>query len=171
MPQAKEAGNETRRPANGSQCLGRLDSLPLVIQIGNMLALNYMPKPTKQKGQNPQPLVGSWINGDEYATEVEYVVARAGDGFVVRAIDRFDGEEGAIYDTHYDSANSTLSFNVRWRSTGRFISVRLLAISPNRVSYTYTYTEKEMWFRKGTEPTPGIEPSRPRRHGLKTKTN
>ena len=122
-----------------------------------------MTTPLKQKSQNPHPLVGSWINGDEYATEVEYVVTRAGADFTVRAIDRFDGEEGTTYDVRYDADNSTLSFNVRWKSTGRFVSARLQAVSPNRVSYTYTYTENQMWFRKGTEPTTDTKPSVPRR--------
>jgi hypothetical protein len=126
-----------------------------------------MPTAHKQKSQNPIQLAGSWVNGDEYATEVEYIVARARDGVTVRAIDRFDGEEGTVYDVHYDADSSILSFNVRWISTGRFMSVRLMAISPNRVSYTYTYTEKEMWFRKGTEPTTGNKTTRPRRRGRK----
>jgi hypothetical protein len=122
-----------------------------------------MSTPLKEKKQNPNTVVGSWVNGDEYGTDVEYIVARAADGFAVRAIDRFDGEEGTVYDVHYNAKSSTLSFNVRWISTGRFISVRLLAISPNRASYTYTYTEKQMWFRKGTEPTTDSKPSLPRR--------
>jgi len=123
-----------------------------------------MPQRVKRKSQGPQHLVGSWINGDEYESDVEYIVGRTKEGFTVRVIDRFDGEEGAVYDVHYDAPNSTLSFNVRWKSTGRFISARLLAISPNRVSYTYTYTETQMWFRKGTEPTTGTEASLSHRH-------
>lgn len=94
------------------------------------------------------------MNGDEYGTDVEYIVADSPDGYSVRAIDRFDGEEGRVYDVHYDSKSAILSFNVLWGSTGRFMSARLLAISPNRASYTYTYTDQEMWFRKGAEPNP-----------------
>jgi hypothetical protein len=110
--------------------------------------------PLKAKGQDTDHLIGSWVNGDEYASDVEYVVERAGQGgFAVRAIDRFDNEEGTVYDVRYNADNSTLSFDVRWKSTGRFVSVRLQTLSPNRVSYTYSYTETQMWFRKGTEPS------------------
>ena len=45
-----------------------------------------------------------------------------------------------------------------WNSTGRLVQVRMVAISPNRVSYTYTFTENQMWFKKGTEP--GAAPNR-----------
>lgn len=128
-----------------------------------------MSTPVTRKSKGPHPLVGSWVNGDEYATDLEYLVAQAGDRFTVRAIDRFDGEEGAVYDVHYEAETSTLSFNVRWSSTGRFLNVRLLAVSPNRVSYTYTYTENQMWFRKGTEPTTNTKQSGPRRHGRTPK--
>lgn len=106
----------------------------------------------REKGRSPHPLVGSWVNGDEYGTDVEYSVAQRGQTFAVSAVDRFDGEAGTVYDVSYDADSSALSFNVRWASTGRFICVRLMSISPNRVSYTYTYTENQMWFRKGTEP-------------------
>jgi|SRR5208337_2072470 len=130
-----------------------------------------MPTSVKRKSQNPHHLVGSWTNGDEYETNVEYVVGRTKKGFTVRAIDRFDSEEGVVSDVRYDADLSTLSFNVRWKSTGRFINVRLLAISPNRADYTYTYTENQMWFRKGTEPTTGSKPSRLHRPGPKDKPN
>ena len=63
----------------------------------------------QRKSQNPITLVGSWVNGDEYETEIEYIVARVRDGFTVRAIDRFDGEEGTVYDVHYDDDSLTLS--------------------------------------------------------------
>jgi len=101
-----------------------------------------------RKSKNPIQLVGSWFNGDEYETDVEYIVARSGGEHTVRAVDRFDGEEGTVYDVHYDDTSTILSFNVLWKSTGRFLSVQLLAISPNRASFTYTYTDKEMWFRR-----------------------
>jgi regulation of enolase protein 1 (concanavalin A-like superfamily) len=104
------------------------------------------------------PLIGSWVNGDEYATEVEYVVSGKEPRFQVQVVDRYDGEVGEVRDVSYDDRTSTLSFAVYWTSTGRFIKVRVIAISPNRVSYTYTFTENQMWFRKGTEP--GASPSR-----------
>src|SRR5437899_12989896 len=122
-----------------------------------------------RKSQGPHSLVGSWVNGDEYTTDLEYIVGQAGDRFTVRAVDRFDGEEGAVYDINYEPKTCTLSFNVRWSSTGRFINVRLLGVSPNRVSYTYTFTENQMWFRKGTEPTANTKKSRRLKHGRKPK--
>ena len=118
-----------------------------------------MSKPVKSKKQKPHALVGSWTNGDEYDTGVEYIVSYVGRGFTVRAIDRFDGEEGVVYDTHYDVEISSLSFSVRWSSTGRFINARLMAISNNRVSYTYTYTETQMWFRREMKPAPTSKPT------------
>jgi hypothetical protein len=125
----------------------------------------------KGKRKNTIQLAGTWFNGDAYETDVEYIVTKTPSGFTVRAIDRFDGEEGTIYDVHHDEARTVLAFKVLWESTGRFLSVRLLAISPNRVSCTYTYTDKEMWFRKGTEPMPTTKSPRPRRGGGKSKAD
>jgi len=130
-----------------------------------------MTTPKGRKSENPIQLVGSWFNGDEYETDVEYIVARSGGDHTVRAIDRFDGEEGTVYDVHYDDTSTILSFNVLWKSTGRFLSVHLLAISPNRASCTYTYTDKEMWFRKGTEPPAASNSVRSRSHSRKRKVD
>ncbi|MBI1176189.1 hypothetical protein GC207_01980 [bacterium] len=105
-----------------------------------------------QENQNPHPLIGSWVNGDEYETEVEYVVSGSEPDFEVRAVDRYDAEEGEVRDIAYDDSTATLFFNVYWNSSGRFIKVRLVAVSPNRVSYTYTFTENQMWFRKDSAP-------------------
>ena len=102
----------------------------------------------KSKKQKFHPLVGSWVNGDEYATEVEYTIARPANGFTVRAVDRYDGEEGRVYEVSYDDKNEALSFNVYWESTGRFVRAKIEAISQNRISYTYSFTESQMWFRK-----------------------
>ena len=113
--------------------------------------MTCMAKPAQRKGRKQHPLIGSWINGDEYATEVEYIISGSERRFAVRAVDRYDGEEGEIRDVTYDGDTSTLSFAVYWNSTGRFMKVRLVATAPNRVSYTYTFTENQMWFRKGTE--------------------
>lgn len=113
---------------------------------------------SKREGRKQHPLIGSWVNGDEYATEVEYVVSGSQSVFKVRAVDRYDGEEGEVRDISYDDEKSTLSFTVYWNSTGRLIKIRMAAISANRVSYTYTFTENQMWFRKGTES--GAAPSR-----------
>jgi hypothetical protein len=119
-----------------------------------------MPKPTQQATQKPHTLIGTWINGDEYTTEVEYIVASAGESFAVRAVDRYGLEEGEVYDVKWDG--TALSFAVHWSSTGRFVRARLQPISPNRVDYTYTFTEQETWHRKETEPTaaPNRRPAR-----------
>jgi hypothetical protein len=107
---------------------------------------------TERINRKQHTLIGSWVNGDEYATEVEYIVAGKEPRFRVQAVDRDDGEEGEVRDVSYDDSTSTLSFAVYWNSTGRFTKVRMRATAPNRVSYTYTFTESQMWFRKGTEP-------------------
>jgi hypothetical protein len=95
-------------------------------------------------------LVGTWVNGDDYATEVEYQVSQRPHGFVVRAVDRFDGERAEVYDVKWDG--EALSFATHWPSTGRLMKCRFLVISPNRIDFAYTYTQQEMWHRKGTEP-------------------
>ena len=122
--------------------------------------MTLMPKRVQEKNDNPHTLIGTWVNGDEYATEVEYIVSSAREGFAVSAVDRFDGEEGEVYDVKWDG--SVLSFAIHWNSTGRFVKARLLAISPNRVDYTYPYTEQETWHRKCTEPSapPNRRPAR-----------
>ena len=123
-----------------------------------------MAKPAQSKSRKQHPLVGSWVNGDEYATEVEYILSGSESAFKVRALDRYDGEEGEVRDVTYDKDTFTLSFTVYWNSTGRLVQVRMVAISPNRVSYTYTFTENQMWFKKGTEPgaAPNRRPARQR---------
>lgn len=115
------------------------------------------------KAQHATTLVGSWVNGDDYGTDVEYIVAPSGDGFSVCAIDRFDGEEGAVYDVRYDAGTLTLSFCVNWESTGRFIHIHLQAISPSKAEYTYIYTDMQKGFRQGSEPAARSRPYRLRR--------
>jgi len=123
-----------------------------------------MAKSARNKSRKQHPLLGSWVNGDEYATEVEYVISGSERAFEVRAVDRYDGEEGEVRDVDYDKETLTLSFTVYWNSTGRLLKVRMAATSPNRVSYTYAFTENQMWFRKGTEPdaAPNRRPARRR---------
>jgi len=122
--------------------------------------MTCMQKHVRKKNENPHTLVGTWFDGDEYETQVEYIVSCSRGRFTVRAVDRFDGEEGEVYDVKWDG--NALSFAVHWNSTGRLVKARLLAISPSRVDYTYTYTQQEMWHRKGTEPTapPNRRPAR-----------
>jgi hypothetical protein len=110
-----------------------------------------MQKHVQKKDEKPHTLIGTWVNGDEYATEVEYIVSAVGKGFAVQAVDRFDGEKGEVYDVKWDG--TALSFAVHWESTGRFVKARLRAISPNRVDYTYTFSEQETWHRKKSTPT------------------
>jgi len=121
--------------------------------------------PLQRASRKQHPLIGSWVNGDEYATEVEYIISGKEPAFEVRAVDRYDGEVGEVHDVSYDDGTSTLSFAVYWSSTGRFVKARLVATAPNRVSYTYSFTENEMWFRKGTEPCapPNRRPARQRK--------
>lgn len=108
-----------------------------------------MSKARRQKEKTPT-VVGTWVNGDEYETDVEYQVSRGTKGFVVQAVDRFDGEKAKVYDIKWDG--EALTFATHWPSTGRFVKCRLSALSPNRVDFTYTYTQQEMWHRKGAEP-------------------
>jgi len=119
-----------------------------------------MNKRDRKSSKKAHPLIGSWVNGDEYATEVEYIVSAVGGSFAVGAVDRYDGEEGEVYEVKREG--NGLSFAVHWNSTGRFVKARLQPIGPNRVSYTYTVTQNEMWHRKGTGPTAAHHPARPR---------
>jgi hypothetical protein len=116
------------------------------------------PKAIRRKGQKEHPLIGTWVNGDEYLSDVEYTIAQKDGNFGVRAIDRYDDEEAEIRDVTYEDDKSTLFFTVYWNSTGRFVKARVMATSQNRISYTYTFTEQQMWFRKGTEPQTGKKP-------------
>jgi hypothetical protein len=111
-----------------------------------------MAKRAHNNNQKQHPLIGSWVNGDEYATDVEYMVSGAEPVFKVRAVDRYDSEQRDVRDVSYEDETSTLSFTVYWNSTGRLVKVRMVALSPNRVSYTYTFTENQMWTRKSTKP-------------------
>ena len=106
-----------------------------------------MPKPIyKKESTKKHPLVGSWVNGDEYATETEYIVTSHDTGFRVRAVDRYDGEVLDVFEVKWDG--QTLSFGTLCNSTGRFLRCRMETISKNRVSFTYTYTANETWHRK-----------------------
>jgi hypothetical protein len=109
------------------------------------------PAPQSQKVKKvpaSHALVGRWVNGDEEATDVEYIVSASGKRFNVRAIDRFDGEEAEIAQIFWDGR--VLSFGVHWVSTGRFVKCRFLSLSKNRIDFTYTYSAQEMWHRKGS---------------------
>lgn len=100
----------------------------------------------KKTPRRSSPLVGTWFNGDEIETEAEYIVSKAGKGFSVRAVDRFDGEEADIFEVVWDGRE--LSFAAHWNSTGRFTRCRMLLLSENRISLTFTHTEQALWHRK-----------------------
>ena len=106
-----------------------------------------MPKPRhKKESTKKHPLVGRWVSGTEYGSEIEYIVTSHGTGFRVRAIDRYDGEVADVFEVKWDG--QILSFGTLWNSTGRFLRCRLDAVAKNEVSYTYTYTANETWHRK-----------------------
>jgi len=106
-----------------------------------------MPKSRhKKKRKGSYTLVGSWVSGTEYGSEIEYIVTPHGDTFKVRAIDQFDGEVADVFEVKWDG--QILSFATHWNSTGRFMRCRLEAIAKNEASYTYTYTTNETWHRK-----------------------
>ena len=106
-----------------------------------------MSKPRHNKQSTKKhPLVGSWVSGTEYGSEIEYIITSRATGFRVRAIDRYDGEVADVFELKWDG--QTLSFATHWNSTGRFLRARLEAVAKNEVSYTYTYTENEIWHRK-----------------------
>ena len=106
-----------------------------------------MPKPRdKKESTKKHTLVGSWVSGTKYGSEIEYIVTSHGTGFRVRAIDRYDEEVADVFEVKWDG--DVLSFATHWNSTGRFLRARLQAVAKNEVSYTYTYTENETWHRK-----------------------
>jgi hypothetical protein len=104
-------------------------------------------KNTRKRGRDL--LTGTWFNADEYASEVEFTVTRDGDSYAVLARDTYDGEEADIFETAY--TGDVLSFAAHWNSTGRFARYKLMLLSPNRLSVTYTYTDNEMYHRKRTK--------------------
>lgn len=97
--------------------------------------------------QKEAPIVGTWFNAEEYATEVEFSIARAGESLSISVRDANDGEEADVFETAYDG--DILSFAAHWNSTGRFARYRLRLLSQNRLSVTYTYTDHETYHRKG----------------------
>ena len=110
----------------------------------------------KKSTRPSYPLVGCW-KGDEWGSDVEYIVTRVKGSYAVRAIDANDGEEAHVFEVKWD--DHTLSFSAQWESTGRFTRCRMRYESPDRVHLTYTYTAQELWRRgtpnKAPEPTAG----------------
>ena len=100
----------------------------------------------KAKTKATDYLVGTWFNADEYGGTVEFTIRRNAEGYSVHACDRDDQEEADIFETNWD--RTTLTFATHWNSSGRFARYRILLLSPNRISLTYTYTENELFHRK-----------------------
>ena len=109
--------------------------------------MNTASKP-KQKPQHDL-LVGTWFNADEYGSEVEFTITRAGGSYAVRVSDPGDGEIADVFETAWDG--KVLSFAAHWNSTGRFARYRLLLLSAHRINVTYTYTDHEVYHRKRTK--------------------
>ena len=105
-------------------------------------------KTTRKPKQKPKRdlLVGTWLNGSEWASEVEFTITRSGDSYAIRLRDGYDGEESEVFDTAWDG--EVLSFATHWKSTGRFARYRLSLSSTNRLHVTYTYTDNEMYHRQ-----------------------
>jgi len=101
---------------------------------------------SKTKISKENLLSGVWISADEAGSDVEYTVTSTGVTFKVEAIDRYDDEAADVFEIEWDG--EVLSFATHWNSTGRFSRCRLQALSKNRVSFTYTYTDNEILLRK-----------------------
>ena len=106
------------------------------------------PRKPKQKPKRDF-LVGIWLNGSEYASEVEFTITRSGDSYAIRLRDGYDGEESEVFEIAWD--DGVLSFATHWKSTGRFARYRLSLTSANRLDVTYTYTDNEMYHRQRTK--------------------
>jgi hypothetical protein len=106
-------------------------------------------KATRKPKQKPKRdlLVGTWFNADEIETGVEFTVTRSGSSYAVRVTDCFDGETADISETAWNG--SILTFAAYWNSSGRFARYRLSLLSVNRIDVTYTYTDSEVYHRKG----------------------
>lgn len=108
-----------------------------------------MSKPRlKKESTKGNPLVGTWISGNDYGSDVEYTVISDAGGFKVHAVDRDDGEAADVFEVKWDGR--ILSFATHWNSTGHFLRCRFELVAKNEVSFTYTYTANEIWRRKLT---------------------
>src|ERR1035441_1195955 len=116
---AEQACRRRRRDSRPVPCCSRSARRASARTFGGVNAMHHRKQIDKTK---PHPLTGTWVNGDEYATEVEYQVSAVGQGFTVRAVDRYDGEEAEVYDVKWDG--EALSFATHWPFTGRFVKCR-----------------------------------------------
>jgi hypothetical protein len=91
-------------------------------------------------------LVGCWRSRDPAARTVVFTIRPAGPGLGVTAVDSQDGEEAEV--SAVASHGQTVSFRLRWRSSGRICQCALQAVAPDSVQYTYTYVEHEVLERR-----------------------
>lgn len=105
-------------------------------------------KATRKPKQQPKRdlLVGTWLSGNEWASEVEFTITRSDDTYAIGLRDGYDGEESEVFDTTWDG--EVLSFATHWKSTGRFARYQLSLSSNNRLDVTYTYTDTELYHRQ-----------------------
>lgn len=92
-------------------------------------------------------LIGTWVTTDEYGSDVEYTVTDDEGTLTVKAIDPSDKEHAEIRDVEWDG-DLTLTFSTYWPSTGRFSKCKFFLSSPNRVDFTFTYTDHDTLLRK-----------------------
>ena len=91
-------------------------------------------------------LVGTWFNGDDSETDVEYHISKENGHYCIRAIDPYDEEEADVFEVEYK--DNILSFATHWNSNGRLLKCRIRVLSENRIDFTYTYSNQELWHRK-----------------------
>lgn len=109
-------------------------------------------KAARKPKQQPKRdlLVGTWLNGSEWGSEVEFTITRSGDTYAIRLRSGYDGEEAEVFDSAWDGEG--LSFAAHWKSTGRLARYRLSLDSDNRLDVTYTYTDTELYHRQEPKP-------------------
>ena len=94
------------------------------------------------------PLAGTWHSLEETLFVVEYVVTGMTDGFLVDAIDSYDGEQAEVSKVGWNEEKQELNFSCYWASSGRYSKCKFLLFSQDKVEFTYTYTDHEILERK-----------------------
>ena len=95
------------------------------------------------------------MNGDEISSDVEYRISSKDGLYTVQAVDSFDGEEADVFDVQYQ--DDILSFATHWNSNGRLVKCKIKLLSENRIDFTYTYSNQEMWHKK--QPNKSSDPT------------
>jgi hypothetical protein len=107
---------------------------------------DHMAKKHKRLSSKPvDALVGQWVSGHEWETEVEFTISKARGGFKVSALDRWDGESPEIYDVK--ATATALTFAAHW-STGRFTKYRVRPLDKNTIEMSFTHTATMNYLRK-----------------------